>query len=295
MSPATFLDNLRRRRNPVSASGALVIIPTFNHATTLRWAIASAQEQSHTDCSIVVIGDGVNDDTRDVMAPLLRTDDRLSFVDKPKSPRHGEEYRHEVIMASSASVIGYLGDDDLLLPQHLEVMLETLHGNDFANALPVMINPDATLSLFDTDVSDAESVAWHLNPLFRRNSVSLTGVVHTRESYERLPVGWRPAPKGRWSDHYMWEQYFSLDGFRGATAALSTTAKFASDQRSEMSAQDREKEIHDFWLTMHDPDFERAWQERVRGAAAIRFRDYRSWKLTAPVRFLRARFARKSA
>ena len=277
------------------AAGALIIIPTFDHASTLGWAIASAQAQSHADCRIVVIGDGVNDDTRDVMVPLLRADARLAFVDKPKSIRHGEEYRHEVILASSEPVIGYLGDDDLLFPQHLEMMIEVLQGNDFVNPLPVLINPDASLTRFDTDLALPESIAWHRGRSFHRNSVSLTGVVHTRESYERLPFGWRTAPKGRWSDHFMWEQYFSLAGFRGATAARPTTAKFASSQRQERSAEGREKEIHDFWLAMQQPGFEQTWEQRVQDAHLIRYQNYRSWKLTAPLRFVNGRSKRNRA
>lgn len=287
--PATFPSNSKHRPSAVNASQVLLIIPTFNHASTLGWAVASAQNQSHSDCRIVIIGDGVNDDTRDVVSPLLREDARLSFLDKPKSIRHGEEYRHEVIMTSSEPVIGYLGDDDLLFVDHLEVMLAALGSKDFANSLPVLIDPDSTLEISDTDLSKQESIDWHRGRYFHRNSVSLTGVVHTRESYERLPFGWRPAPKGRWSDHYMWEQYFSLEGFRGATATRSTTAKFASSQRGEVSAEGREKEIHDFWLAMQQPDFEQTWEQRVLEAHVDRYARYRSWRLTAPIRVWRAR------
>ncbi len=84
----------------------------------------------------------------------------------------------------------------------------------------------------------------------------------------------------------MWEQYFALEGFRGATAPQSTTAKFASSQRRELSADAREKEIHDFWLAMQEPNFKQTWELRVQEAHVIRYAQYRSWKLTAPLRLL---------
>ena len=258
-----------------SASDTLLIIPTHNHPNCLPLALASAQNQSFGDIDIVVIGDGVADDTRDALSPILAADRRVRFVDVPKGQRHGESHRDVVIRASGASVISYLGDDDLLFPRHLESMRMCLGGVDFAKPLPVFIDRGGDPLYYATDLANPESVALHLPPIRRRNSVSLTGVTHTRESYLRLPHGWRPAPPDRWADHYMWEQYFELDGFRGRTFPLATTAKFEQSCRDDMTEVQRAAEIRTFADRMADPDFVAMWNftvaEKVRASSVDNF------------------------
>jgi hypothetical protein len=242
----------------------LLIIPTHNHPETLPFAVCSAQNQSEQDLGIVVIGDGVTDDTRDAIAPILQSDDRVSFLDRPKALRHGEKYRDEVIRASKATTIAYLGDDDLLFPDHIETLAELLTGVDFVNSLPIFINPDGTLVHLVSDLSIPESVKWHLDPMDRRNTVSLTGVMHTRNSYLSLPFGWRPAPQGRWTDHYMWEQFFSMPNFTARTSIRATTAKFPHNGREGLSGIQRGLEVQEFAQQMSTPGFVDSWNARVR-------------------------------
>lgn len=226
-------------------------------------AIESAQRQTVEDIDIVVIGDGVTDDTRDAVAPYLAADPRVRFVDLPKAIRHGEEYRDVVIRQSRAAIVSYLGDDDLLFPHHIETMRERIDGVDFANPLPVFINSRDQIICIATDLSNPASVAWHLDPEQPRNSVSLTGATHTRASYLRLPYGWRPAPPGRWTDHYMWEQYFRLAGFTARTSPLSTTVKFPQADREAMTDIARAAEIKVYADLMREDGFTARWNAAV--------------------------------
>lgn len=257
---------MRARKSSLASARVLVIIPTHNHPGTLATAVQSVQNQTISDIRIVVIGDGVADDTRDVMATIVRSDERVSFLDLPKTVRHGEEYRDEVIRSSSEKIIAYLCDDDLMFPQHLEHLISVLDGHDFANSLPVFIRSDGSLHVIPGDLGNPSSVDWHLDSETMRNSVSLSGVVHTRSSYERLPVGWRSAPVGRWTDHYMWHQYFALPGFRGATAKISTTAKFPAASTPDLDPDVTAANIRQFASDMAQPSFFDEWQERVRAA-----------------------------
>ena len=244
----------------------LLIIPTHDHPTTLPFSIKSALNQTHKNLEIVVIGDGVTSDTREVMAEIVTTHPHLSFFDKPKATRHGEEYRDQVIRDSDADYVCYLGDDDLLFPNHVENMLYQIVDADFANPLPMFIEPDGTLSYLATDLSLNASTAWHLSEKPIRNSVSLTGVMHSRSSYLRLPFGWRPAPPGIPSDLYMWHQYFRLPGFKASTAYVSTTAKFAASTRAIMSARERAEELEEFTQHLKRPGFVAEWNYRVQEA-----------------------------
>ncbi len=254
------------RKSALASARVLVIIPTHNHPGTLASAVQSVQNQTVSDIRIVVIGDGVNDDTRQIMAAIVGADERVSFLDRPKTTRHGEEYRDAAIRSSSEEVIAYLCDDDLMFPQHLEHLMTVLDGNDFANSMPVFIRPDGSLHVMPGDLANPLSVHWHLDSETMRNTVSLSGVVHTRSSYERLPVGWRTAPAGRWTDHYMWQQYFALPGFRGATAKISTTAKFPASSTPGLDPDVTAASIRQFASEMAQPSFFDEWQERVRVA-----------------------------
>jgi glycosyltransferase involved in cell wall biosynthesis len=253
----------------------MVVVPTHDHASTLPLAVRSALEQTVADLDVVVIGDGVGDDTRGVMAELCRADGRVRFVDRTKGSGRNEAARHEVVSAASAPAVTYLGDDDLLLPGHVETMLGLLAEHDFAHPFPIVIGVDGDLVAYPTDLSDERCVAWHRYP--NRNTVSLTGAAHKMELYRRLPAGWRPAPPGRWSDHFMWEQIFSVPGVRLVTGRRATTIKQPADARPGMNATARRAELVRWWERMHEPGFVEWWDAAVDDAvwrvAVGRYRD----------------------
>jgi glycosyltransferase involved in cell wall biosynthesis len=239
-----------------------LIIPTHNHPETLKWSIKSAQEQTVSSVRIVVIGDGVNDDSRDVIEEILKEDSRIHFIDKRKATRHGEEYRDDAIRQFDEPLIAYLGDDDLLFSNHLELLIESIGGCNFINSFPVIIGSAGSIYTIPAQISDKRFIDWHLNDE-KRNSISLTGVMHTREIYLKLPVGWSPAPKSDYSDHYMWKKFFAHPDFLGITSKFATTAKFASSLRVHMSAIERELEISNFWEEMKDHNFQHKWNSKV--------------------------------
>jgi hypothetical protein len=245
-------------------SAVLVIVPTHDHASTLGLAVRSALEQTVTELDVVIIGDGVGDDTRSVVDDLVAGDPRVRFVDRPKSPSRAERARHEVITASSATIVTYLGDDDLLLPDHVEIMQRLLEEHDFAHPFPIVIDDDDRLRAFPTDLADPRCVAWHLHP--RRNTVSLTGAAHTTELYRRVPLGWQAPPPGRWPDHYMWEQFLRLPDVRLVTSRRATTIKPPASPRPGRDPGTRRTSLQAWWDRMHQPDFRTWWDSEVTDA-----------------------------
>jgi uncharacterized damage-inducible protein DinB len=154
-------------------------------------------------------------------------------------------------------------------------MIGLLDEHDFAHPLPIFIGPAGNLIACPTDLADPRCVAWHGHP--RHNTISLTGAAHTTALYRRLPAGWRPAPPGRWSDHFMWEQIFSVPGVRLATGRRATTIKPPANVRKEMSAAARGEELAAWWDRVHEPNFAAWWDEAVeravRRTAVDAFRD----------------------
>ena len=242
----------------------LVVMPTHNHPSTIGHSAASVLEQGVSDLHLVIVGDGVGDDTRDAVADIRRADGRVSFHDRPKAPGRNEPARHAVVSASRSPLVTYIGDDDLFLPHHLESMHDLLADHDFAHPAPIFVQASGELLAMPTDLADPRCVQWHLHP--GHNAVSLTGAAHTGDLYRRLPFGWRTAPEGRWSDHYMWEQIFRLEGVRLASSPWATTVKLSENWRTGVDAADRAEEIRSWRRRIGTPGFRAWWDAAVAGA-----------------------------
>jgi len=230
---------------------ATILIPTHRHAELLPYAVRSALAQEGVEIELFVVGDGVEDDTRDALAPFL-ADPRVRFFDCPKGQRHGERLRHEVLRDSTSPIVCYLGDDDLLLPGHVAQMQELLEEADLAHDLPVNVWPDGSLRYNAFDLARPEFVELLAAG---RGGGGLTGVAHTRSAYDRLPHGWRPAPPGMPTDIHMWQQFLTIPGFKGVTGDRLTTLKFPSPLRTHMSIAERVAELEYWQRKIVDPAF----------------------------------------
>jgi len=173
----------------VSEIDATILIPTHDHAALLPIAIASALAQRSASFEIFVVGDGVGDDTRQVMTRYA-DDPRVRFFDFPKGERHGERHRHVALLEARGAIVCYLSDDDVLMPGHVVEMRHLLADADFAHSTPVIVDPDGILVYRPADLARPEFLALILEG--RNNFISLTGAAHARDLYERLPEGWRP-------------------------------------------------------------------------------------------------------
>jgi hypothetical protein len=239
-----------------------VIIPTHDHASTLDLSINSVLAQSVDSLELVVIGDGAGDDTRDVMAAI--TDPRIRFVDEPKSPSRSELTRHKILADQASEVVCYLGDDDLMLVDHVETMVDLLTQVDFAHPLPVCIDSNGMFAAHPADLSIPGYRRWHLN--HQHNAISLTGVAHRLGAYRRLPFGWRYPPAGWHSDHYMWMQWFDTPGLTFATGERLTVLKFDASLRQGWTARRRRDELLEWVDRMVEPSFPSWLQDQLLAA-----------------------------
>jgi glycosyltransferase involved in cell wall biosynthesis len=252
-----------------------VIVPTHDHASTLDLAVTSVLRQSVDAIQVVIIGDGVGDDTRDVVSSLV-SDGRVRFLDTAKSPSRAELVRHKVLCEARTPYVCYLGDDDLMLHDHLEATLDRLQSVDFTHPLPAYIKGDGSLSFHLTDIADPRCVAWHLRP--GHNAISLSGVGHRLDSYLALPEGWLEPPPGTWSDHYMWQQWFRVPTLRFGTGDRITVLKFYADARQDMTGAERRSELMDWLERSTQPGFAQTlraeaeigvWREATRLAYGL--------------------------
>ena len=242
---------------------ATILIPTHRHAALLPFAVRSALGQEEVEIELVVVGDGVEDDTRRALMPLL-DDPRLRFVDRPKGERHGERLRHEALQDSTAPIVCYLSDDDLLLPGHVREMRKHLEHADMATDLSANVWPDGSIRYYAFDLGRPEFVQLLAEG---RGGGGLTGVAHTRDVYDRLPHGWRPAPPDRPTDVHMWQQFLEVPGFTGITSDRLTSLSFPSPLRAHMTVAERVVELARWEERIRDPEFPKELEDLMFTAA----------------------------
>jgi glycosyltransferase involved in cell wall biosynthesis len=238
----------------------LVIIPTHHHPESVEYSILSVLSQSYDLFNLVVIGDGVDHETRKIMNKFKHLAN-FSFIDAEKTERHAEELRDKVIREFNSEYITYLCDDDLFLKEHLEIMEKEILGFDFVHPQPIYVDVNKNIkSFFRTNLFLEESINWHITkPL--KNSISLSGVTHSLSSYLSLASGWSQTPIGRWTDHYMWEKFFSNKKLKFKTSQYSTTIKLPQNLFSD---QERSEQIKYWYNKIQEDSFFTNWNKMVR-------------------------------
>lgn len=243
---------------------ATVLIPTHDHPTCLRHAVASVQAQTMQNFELFIVGDGVGDDTRAVVAELARQDARIRFFDCPKGPRKGEINRHAALAHASGRIVAYLGDDDCWMPHHLAVLDDLLAAADFGHTLQVGIGPDGDIVAMPADLSNAAFRARMLGELFNRFDLTFAG--HTLAAYRRLPHGWRTTPPDfAWTDLYMWRQFLAEPWCRAKSAMVPTAINTWTHKRPHLGEAARADDLAMWCARAADPAFREAlWREVAR-------------------------------
>jgi glycosyltransferase involved in cell wall biosynthesis len=99
-----------------------VIIPTHNRREFLPSAIASVLGQSFMDWELLVVDDGSQDDTADVVEPFL-LDPRVRYVSQTQQGR--SVARNRGIQMAQGKWVAFLDSDDRYLPNCLQDHLNT--------------------------------------------------------------------------------------------------------------------------------------------------------------------------
>ena len=97
-----------------------VIIPTYNRARDLKEAVDSVLRQTYQNIEIIVVDDGSTDETHEIMNSF--TDQRIKYI-KKKNERHPGKTRNVGLQAAKGEYIAFLDDDDLWLPEKLEIQM----------------------------------------------------------------------------------------------------------------------------------------------------------------------------
>lgn len=99
-----------------------VIIPTYNRANMIGEAIQSVLDQTYTDWELIVIDDGSEDNTHQVVNSILEPRIRYLYQENKRLPGA----RNTGIRVARGRYIAFLDSDDLFLPHKLERQVKQL-------------------------------------------------------------------------------------------------------------------------------------------------------------------------
>ena len=95
-----------------------LIIPTFNRGYCLSSTIQSVLQQTYFNWTLTIIDDGSTDNTKEVVASF--NDARITYVYQENAERSAA--RNKGIGLAKAEWLCFLDSDDVLLPEHLDVL-----------------------------------------------------------------------------------------------------------------------------------------------------------------------------
>ena len=239
------------------------MIPTHTHGETLRYSVPTALGQTVGDIEVFIVGDGVPEITRAIAAEFVAADSRVRFFDFPKGPSRGEVYRHRVLGAATGEIVCYLFDDDLWLPEHVEVMRDLLRDADFAFTRPVVVGPRGELSAPLVDL--AAPLHRHLFTDPRSATASVpTCAAHTMALYRGLPFGWRTTPRGQAPDKYMWAQCLADPDCIARSTSRPTALIFSDPPRRHWTPSRRLAELQQWSRGLDDQVWRRQFEQGVK-------------------------------
>ncbi|MDX2215651.1 MAG: glycosyltransferase [Oculatellaceae cyanobacterium bins.114] len=105
-----------------------VIIPAYNAATTISETIASVLNQTHSDLELIVINDGSQDATLDIVSAI--PDPRVQVFSYPNGGVALS--RNRGLIHATGDFIAFLDADDLWTPDKLAAQLQVLQANPTA-------------------------------------------------------------------------------------------------------------------------------------------------------------------
>jgi glycosyltransferase involved in cell wall biosynthesis len=118
---------------PLADKLVSIVVPAFNAAATIRESIVSALNQTHRNTEVIVIDDGSADQTRDIVASLMRGDARIQYFHQANSGVAAA--RNLGIAKAQGDFVATLDADDLWYPTKLTRQLERFQSSGPETAL----------------------------------------------------------------------------------------------------------------------------------------------------------------
>lgn len=99
-----------------------VIFPVFNGEDYIKKTIGCVQRQSYSNIEILVINDGSNDNSLDILNAIKKKDSRIKLFSQPNAGM--SVARNKGLREASGDYITFVDSDDYIGPEYIEVLVE---------------------------------------------------------------------------------------------------------------------------------------------------------------------------
>lgn len=109
-----------------------IIIPVYNRESLIGDTLDSILAQSWPNWECIVVDDGSEDNTLEVLEAYCKKDARISYHQRPENrPKGANACRNYGFELSKGAYINWFDSDDLMHPQKLELQLKALKESEF--------------------------------------------------------------------------------------------------------------------------------------------------------------------
>ena len=100
-----------------------IVIPTYNAAKFIGFAIESIIRQTYPDWELVIVDDCSTDDTVAVVESYRKEEDRIRLIRRKSNSGGARKPRYDGILAANGDLISHIDSDDFIEERYLEKLL----------------------------------------------------------------------------------------------------------------------------------------------------------------------------
>jgi glycosyltransferase involved in cell wall biosynthesis len=196
-----------------------IILPCFNGARWLRFAIDSVLSQTYGNFEFIIINDGSTDSSEEIILSYL-SDKRITYVDQKNKGFSASINRG--IRESNGEFIGFIGQDDIWLPNKLKLQVNYLNQHKNVDLVySSFYHIDSKGEVFYL-MDKGKDTSFHgrnvIKDLFYDNYIGFETVLVNKKCFEE--VGCFDERMLAFSDHDMWLRMVSKFNFGYITLPL---------------------------------------------------------------------------
>jgi len=235
-----------------------VILPCYNGVQWIGQAIESVLNQTFKDFELLVIDDGSTDNSKEIVSSYL-CDERVRYIYQENRGFSGAINRG--IRESKGDLIGFIGQDDLWLPNKLELQTKYLskHGDvDLIHSSYFAIDPQGQImGIRNMEIPNVSSKRELIETLFLWNFIGFETVLVKRKCFDE--VGFFDERMVGFSDHDMWLRIAGK--FNIVYTSLPLVKK--REHTLQLSKTQAEKVLRDEFLLVRKARYQYPFLEKV--------------------------------
>lgn len=163
-----------------------VILPVYNGEKYLADAIESILTQTFTDFELLVVDDGSQDGSAEIVRKYAKRDERIRLLQHESNQGHAAA-RNSGLEAAQGKFIAAMDADDISLPERLRKQVDFMQSHSKIGLLGVhWLQVDENLKPISDHIMPLEHALIVLRLFFRRNSLAGPTILMRRETLDSV-------------------------------------------------------------------------------------------------------------